>query len=120
MYCDDPESFRAKLAEADAIQGYPHYYQRAVVEAMIEEDQVVEGESAFTAAADAEGERERVQCYIYHRPRTLLSLPAWLGDWSFSRLLTPWTPTGILFSTKWGRKLTSKPKGLISLWWPKQ
>lgn len=108
MYCDDETRFRAKMEEADEIEGYPHYYQRTVVEALLEDEQI-ETESMLpakesplvvnqcdndasvknnqTKKSDSSDswDKKRVKCFIYHRKAQAIrtAYPVWSGDWAF-------------------------------------
>jgi hypothetical protein len=111
MYCADQERFRAKLAEADAIEGYPHYYQRSVVEATIDEERLQPDDqlhqdrqsSSATDAGHASSDpalKKKVKCFIYHRQRKgiLTAYPVRCGDWSYVAMQVPTTPTRVFFS----------------------
>jgi hypothetical protein len=98
MYCDDPASFRAKVERADAIEGYPHYYQRSVVEAIIEDEE--EEGSLIDGHERQHTKKKKVKCFIYHRQAKsrLSAFPVWCGDWAFVGLQHPITPTDALFA----------------------
>jgi gamma-glutamylcyclotransferase (GGCT)/AIG2-like uncharacterized protein YtfP len=106
MCCDDQASFQAKLEEADEIEGHPHYYQRSVVEAIIEDDQ--EDVVVDHRPEPATGEKKKVKCFIYHRQASLSAYPVWCGDWAFVGLQYPTTPTDRFFQTNADRTTKTK------------